>query len=102
MHPVMLRNMLEELFEIDVNYMKVQKQVDVMELRVSHEIIYWNLIWYFTQIQLPYEFLVPYDELFDIVVKEFKKSSKKEDVRRKKTLNELIKQKGVDAVLKEQ
>ena len=71
MHPVVLRNQLEELFEIDINYMKVQKQVDLIELRVSHETIYWNMIWYFTQIQLPYEFLVPYDEFYDILQKEF-------------------------------
>ena len=60
------------------------------------------MIWYFTQIQLPYEFLVPYDEIYDIVQKEFMKSSKKEDVKRKKTINEQVEQKGVETVIKEQ
>ena len=70
--------------------MKVQRQVDMAELRVSQETIYWNLIWYFSQIGLPHEFLVPYDELYDLVQKEFLKSSKKEDVKRKKTISEQI------------
>ena len=35
LHPVVLRNLLEELFEVDINYMKVQRQVDMAELRVS-------------------------------------------------------------------
>jgi len=30
-------------------------------MREFHKQVYWNLIWYFTEIKVPYEFLIPYD-----------------------------------------
>lgn len=49
--------------------MKVQQQVDVYELRTNHATVYWNLVWFFSQIQLPFEFLVPYDEVYAAALK---------------------------------
>jgi len=37
--------------------------LDVEILREYQKVLYWNLIWYFTQINLPYEFIVPYADM---------------------------------------
>jgi len=64
--------------------------------------LYWNLIWYYTQIQLPYEFLVPYDIIYEIALNELKKSSEHIQIKRKIRFNEQIEIKGVDNFIKEQ
>jgi hypothetical protein len=34
---------------------------DLMELRTMEHALFWNLIWHFNYMKLPYEFLLPYE-----------------------------------------
>lgn len=80
--PAILRQRLESLFSIDVNYMKIRKPMKLDVLRQNTE-VYWNLIWNFTQLQLPYEFMVPYDQIYSAAVSMLPKP-----ILKKKTSNE--------------
>lgn len=53
---------MEEYLHIDMHYRSVIP-LDVEILREYQKVLYWNLIWYFTQINLPYEFIVPYADM---------------------------------------
>ena len=46
--------------------MHIRKQSDCYFLRAKETQTFWNLVWYFTQLQLPYEFLVPYDDCYNL------------------------------------
>lgn len=86
--------MLEDYLKVDSKYQSVQ-QMDVKKFRSdTNNKIYWVMIWYFCQMKLPYEFLIPYEESAeaeDFMWQEFK-------VTRQKLLEELIKEKGIDYV----
>ena len=62
-HHVELRRKFECFLRIDINYLSVD-QIDVQEFRENpkYNDIWWNLIWYFTCADLPYEFMVPYED----------------------------------------
>ena len=64
MHPASLRQHLEEVFEVSSLYLEIGKQTDCYFLRQKDPKAFWNLVWWFTSFQLPYEFLVPYDECY--------------------------------------
>jgi hypothetical protein len=60
LHPINMRYMLEDILQIDINYRSL-KQVDVGVMREHYFQLYWNLIWYFCHLKLPYEFMIPYE-----------------------------------------
>lgn len=57
-HPVQLRNLVEVYLMVDDNYLGV-KQRSLQKLRENRK-LYWNLIYYFSRMGFPYEFLIPY------------------------------------------
>ena len=48
--------------------------------RESHEQLFWNLIYYFNEYHLPYEFILPYED------KQFEKDLKKYEAKGKKVI----------------
>jgi hypothetical protein len=60
-HPSLLRILIEKHLMIDLNYKTVQQR-DVDTLRAKNVKIYWNIIYYFHTFDLPFEFLIPYED----------------------------------------
>ena len=53
-------------------------QVQLKDLRKNHENLFWNLVYYLNEYQLPFEFILPYESnvqqlKFDSYKKEIKK-----------------------------
>ena len=53
-------------------------QVQLKDLRENHENLFWNLVYYLNEYQLPFEFILPYESnvqqlKFDSYKKEVKK-----------------------------
>ena len=40
---------------------ELQGQVDLKDLRKNHENLFWNLVYYLNEYQLPFEFILPYE-----------------------------------------
>ena len=53
---------------------------DLFRGRESHEQLFWNLIYYFNEYHLPYEFILPYED------KQFEKDLKKYEAKGKKVI----------------
>ena len=73
----------EHLFEKVKQWLdhKVDFHADLVDLRTNYDImdIFWNLIYYFNEYHLPYEFILPYeDKTFEKDSKKYKYESKKE------------------------
>jgi hypothetical protein len=51
-------------------------KIDINNLRTKNKQIFWNLIYYFNDYQLPFEFILPYEDTnqFDIDYEEFKRT----------------------------
>lgn len=58
-HPIQLRCYVEERLQLDLWYRNAE-QITPELLRDHNKNLYWNLIWYFAEFHLPYDFLVPY------------------------------------------
>ena len=58
-NPIQLRQYVEERMQLDGGY-RNGEQLTPEVLRDYNKNIYWNLIWYFSENKLPYDFLVPY------------------------------------------
>jgi hypothetical protein len=68
-NPKQLRQYLEERMQLDESYRNAE-QITPEILREHNKNIYWNLIWYFADNHLPYDFMVPYagdDWLQDLI-----------------------------------
>ena len=60
---------------------EVDFHADLVDLRTNYEImdIFWNLIYYFNEYHLPYEFILPYeDKTFERDSKKYKSETKKD------------------------
>ena len=57
-HSVQLRNLLETFLQVDINYRSVEQR-DLNSLRQNPH-LFWNLIYYFSETKIPFEFLIPY------------------------------------------
>ena len=82
-HPVGLRNLIEIHLGVDNNY-KSLFQRDVVDLRQNKN-IYWNLIFFFKMMDLPVDFIKPYEEtpkLSVCIQKEISKQRMTQLVRR--------------------
>ena len=78
-----LRNLIEIHLGVDNNY-KSLFQRDVVALRQNRN-IYWNLIFYFKMMELPVDFIKPYEEtpkLSVVIQKEISKQRITQLVRR--------------------
>ena len=40
---------------------ELQGQVELKDLRKNHENLFWNLVYYLNEYQLPFEFILPYE-----------------------------------------
>jgi hypothetical protein len=58
-NPIVLRQYVEDRVDLDSSYRNAQ-QIKPEALRDSNKNIYWNLVWYFAEFHLPYDFIVPY------------------------------------------
>ena len=71
----------EELFDdIKVFLFNSLMKVDLEEFRSNkrNEVRFWNLIYYFNEYHLPFEFILPYqDKTFDKQMKKYKSRVKK-------------------------
>ena len=52
-----LHKWIEMLF-LESNDMKL----DMQQMRASNKQIFWNLVYYFNEYQLPFEFILPYED----------------------------------------
>ena len=50
-------------------------------MKEHHKNIYWNLIWYFSEFEYPYDFLVPYED--ESIYQEFLRISNQVKARNK-------------------
>lgn len=57
-HAVELRNLVEAFLRVDENYSRVRHR-KLESLRLNKR-LYWNLIYYFSKLGLPLQFLIPY------------------------------------------
>jgi hypothetical protein len=61
--PITLRSMIKDL--LDDPIYKFRLEIDLM--RIYNAIIFWNLIWHFNNLGLPFEFMLPYEqEVIDV------------------------------------
>jgi len=53
-------------------------KIDVEDIRVHNKHIFWNMIYYFNDYQLPFDFILPYEETkeFDRQYEELKKTAR--------------------------
>ena len=90
--PIQLRQYLEERMQLDDSYRNcVQLTPEI--LREYNKNIYWNLIWYFADNHLPYDFIVPYANDEDVWA-EFLHTNDHLSVRNKVRLDQMLKREG--------
>jgi hypothetical protein len=75
---------VEERLQLD-NWYRNAEQITPEVLRDYNKNIYWNLIWYFAEYHLPYDFIVPYAD--DTLYEEFVKTNRHLIVRNKLRLD---------------
>lgn len=53
-------------------------KIDVVDIREHNKHIFWNMIYYFNDYQLPFDFILPYEETkeFDLQYEELKRTAK--------------------------
>jgi hypothetical protein len=61
LNPIQLRQYVEDRIQLDKSYRNAE-QIEPNILKDYNKNIYWNLVWYFAEYGLPYDFLVPYED----------------------------------------
>ena len=67
LNPIQLRGYLEDRMQLDDSFRNAE-QLAPEVLREYNKNLYWNLIWYFAEYNLPYDFMVGYsgaDQLWE-------------------------------------
>ena len=90
-NPIQLRQYLEERIQLDDSYRNADQMAPEI-LRKFNKNIYWNLIWYFADNHLPYDFLVPYSD--ESLWEEFEHVNDHLIVRNKVRLDQLMRREG--------
>ena len=61
MNVIELRRHIEDILSLDCSYRNADR-LDPRVLMEQHKVIFFNLIWYFSERNLPFDLITPYEE----------------------------------------